>query len=212
MAPPFQLFVEDDCNIYVQSEAAGERVMRSVVAFLEGKLRLKVNEQKSAVAPVWERSFLGHRLLPERALGIAPKSLSRAKERLRRITRPQPGDRARAYGLGSKQLHHGLGDLLSPCGLQERAQGARRMASSQAPLRTPQAVQTPQTDRRLPDEARRAGVAAVAAGVIGKGWWRLSGSPPANEAMTLQWFKATGLVSFSTYHAALQPAENRRVR
>src|SRR5207248_9057142 len=53
----------DDCNIYVRSQAAGERVMASVVAFLERKLRLKVNRAKSAVAPTWERSFLGHRLL-----------------------------------------------------------------------------------------------------------------------------------------------------
>ena len=81
----------DDCNIYVRSQAAGERVMTSVVAFLEGKLRLKVNRTKSAVAPVMERSFLGHRLLPGGRLGLAPKSLDRAKERLRRITRRNRG-------------------------------------------------------------------------------------------------------------------------
>ncbi len=69
----------DDCKIYVQSQAAGERVMASVVAFLEGKLRLKVNRTKSAVAPSKERSFLGHRLLPGGRLGLAPKSLDRAK-------------------------------------------------------------------------------------------------------------------------------------
>jgi RNA-directed DNA polymerase len=66
-------------------------VTGSVVAFLEGKLRPKVNQQKSAVARVWERSFHGHRLLPEGGLGIAPKSLSRAKERLRRITQRNRG-------------------------------------------------------------------------------------------------------------------------
>ena len=51
----------DDCNIYVRSQAAGERVMASVTAFLESRLRL-VNREKSAVAPVGERKFLGHRL------------------------------------------------------------------------------------------------------------------------------------------------------
>jgi RNA-directed DNA polymerase len=65
--------------------------MVSIVAFLEGKLRLKVNRAKSAVAPVLERSFLGHRLLPDGRLGLAPKSLDRAKERLRRITRRNRG-------------------------------------------------------------------------------------------------------------------------
>src|SRR5215831_17905781 len=84
-------FCRYDCNIYGRSQAAGERVMASVVAFLEGKLRLKVNQAKSAVAPVGERSFLGHRLLPGGRLGLAPKSLTRAKERLRRITRRNRG-------------------------------------------------------------------------------------------------------------------------
>ncbi len=81
----------DDSNVYVRSLAAGERVMASVTTFLEGRLRLKVNREKSAVAPVGERQFLGHRLSPEGNLGIAPKSLDRAKEHLRKITRRNRG-------------------------------------------------------------------------------------------------------------------------
>jgi len=72
----------DDCNIYVQSQAAGERVMASVSGFLEQKLKLRVNREKSAVAPVRERKFLGHRLLSGGRLGIAPGALERARERL----------------------------------------------------------------------------------------------------------------------------------
>jgi RNA-directed DNA polymerase len=71
--------------------AAGERVMASVTAFLEGKLRLKVNRQKSAVAPVGERQFLGHRVGKGGRLGIGRKSLARAKDRLRKITRRNRG-------------------------------------------------------------------------------------------------------------------------
>ena len=56
--------------------------------------------------------------------------------------------------------------------------------------------------------ARRAWPLAVS----GNGWWRRSGSPPANEAMTLQWFALLGLVSLKAHHAALQTAGNRRVR
>ncbi len=81
----------DDCNIYVRSQAAGERVMASVTAFLEGKLRLKVNKKKSAVAPVGERQFLGHRLGKRGGLGIGRRSLDRAKDRLRDITRRNRG-------------------------------------------------------------------------------------------------------------------------
>ena len=81
----------DDCNIYVRSLAAGQRVMGSVVRFLEEKLRLRVNRDKSAVAPVGERKFLGHRLLLNGKLGISPKSLQRAKEKIRQITSRSQG-------------------------------------------------------------------------------------------------------------------------
>jgi RNA-directed DNA polymerase len=63
----------DDCNIYVHSKAAGERVLASVTRFLEGVLRLHVNREKSAAAYIEERKFLGHRLLAGGKLGIAPK-------------------------------------------------------------------------------------------------------------------------------------------
>ncbi len=76
----------DDCNIYVRSDAAGERVMASVTAFLEGRLRLKVNQSQSAVAEVGERQFLGHRLGKRDKLGIGRQRLNRAKDRLREIT------------------------------------------------------------------------------------------------------------------------------
>ncbi|MDP9174566.1 MAG: group II intron reverse transcriptase/maturase [Planctomycetota bacterium] len=81
----------DDCNIYVQSQAAGKRVLSSVTTFLEQKLKLRVNREKSAVAFVAERKFLGHRLLSGGRLGIAPQSIERAKERLRQITRRNRG-------------------------------------------------------------------------------------------------------------------------
>ena len=55
----------DDCNIYVQSERAGQRVMASIKQFIERRLRLKVNEQKSAVARPEERHFVGFRLRRE---------------------------------------------------------------------------------------------------------------------------------------------------
>ena len=85
----------DDCNIYVRSQAAGERVMASVTSFLANRLRLQVNREKSAVAPVEERKFLGHRLGVGGKLGIAPQSLQRTKARLRKITK-----RNRAVSLG----------------------------------------------------------------------------------------------------------------
>jgi RNA-directed DNA polymerase len=79
----------DDSNIYVRSERAGQRVMESVTQFITQKLKLKVNEAKSAVARPWERKFLGFSFTtgPEVRRAIAPKALERFKRRIREITR-----------------------------------------------------------------------------------------------------------------------------
>jgi RNA-directed DNA polymerase len=78
----------DDSNIYVRSRRAGERVMASITRFITTKLKLKVNEQKSAVARPWERKFLGFSFtsagIPKRR--IAPKAVDRFKERIRELT------------------------------------------------------------------------------------------------------------------------------
>jgi RNA-directed DNA polymerase len=73
----------DDCNVYVRSERAGQRVMASLVAFIEGRMRLKVNAAKSAVARPEERHFLGFRLKREPMDGTVEVLLSkRSKERI----------------------------------------------------------------------------------------------------------------------------------
>src|SRR5450631_2218267 len=83
----------DDCNIYVRSERAGQRVMESITRFITQKLKLKVNETKSAVAPPQERKFLGFSFTagPDIKRTIAPKSLERFKQRIRDITRRAKG-------------------------------------------------------------------------------------------------------------------------
>jgi len=83
----------DDCNIYVRSERAGQRVMKSITQFITQKLKLKVNETKSAVARPQERKFLGFSFTagPEVKRVIAPKALDRFKRRIREITRRAKG-------------------------------------------------------------------------------------------------------------------------
>src|SRR3981189_2678365 len=83
----------DDCNIYVRSERAGQRVMESITQFITQKLMLKVNEAKSAVARPQERKFLGFSFTagPEVKRAIAPKALDRFKQRIRDITRRAKG-------------------------------------------------------------------------------------------------------------------------
>jgi RNA-directed DNA polymerase len=196
----------DDCNIYVASEAAGERVMVSVTAFL------KVNRHKSAVAPVSERSFLGHRLLPGGRLGLAPKSLSRAKDRLRQITR-------RNRGISLDRMISEVNSFATGW-----VTYFRHAACKTALLELDEWLRHKVRCVRLKQCKRAQALAAFLIGcgvpkqrawplaTSGKGWWRRSGSPPAHEAMDATWFTNIGLVGLAAHHTALQPAGNRRVR
>lgn len=102
----------DDCNVYVRSRAAGERVMGALHRWY-GRLRLRINAAKSAVASVFERSFLGYAFgrTPTETVKrkVATKSLERLKERLRQLTRRTCGrsieqviEALRSYLLGWK--------------------------------------------------------------------------------------------------------------
>jgi len=83
----------DDCNIYVRSERAGQRVMESLTRFITQRLKLKVNETKSAVAQPQQRTFLGFSFTtgPEAKRVIAPAALVRFKQRIRVTTRRAKG-------------------------------------------------------------------------------------------------------------------------
>ncbi len=83
----------DDANIYVRSERAGQRVKESVTAFITQKLKLKVNEEKSAVDRLWNRSFLGYTVLPGKScrLRVAPESVKRLAGKLRQLFRMARG-------------------------------------------------------------------------------------------------------------------------
>lgn len=80
----------DDCNIYVKSKRAGERVMESHRNFLEERLKLKINEQKSAVDRPWKLKFLGFSMYKAKAgqihIRLAPQTIDRVKTKIREIT------------------------------------------------------------------------------------------------------------------------------
>jgi RNA-directed DNA polymerase len=202
----------DDCNIYVRSQAAGERVMASLTAFLEGKLKLRVNRQKSAVAPVGERQFLGHRLNAYGGMGIAPKSLRRAKDRLRKITRRNRGvcldkivAEANSFVTGwvtyyrYAQCQSALRDL---DGWLRRKLRCLRLKHCKRAKTIADFLQ----GNSVPEW--RSWLLALS----GKGWWRMAGSPQASEAMTIAWFDQLGLIGLANHHAALNAVGNRRIR
>jgi RNA-directed DNA polymerase len=191
----------DDCNIYVQSLRAGQRVMAWVVRFLEQNLRLRVNRAKSAVAPVQERKFLGYRLLLNGKMGIAPKSLERAKDKIRQITR-------RHRGVSFSQVIAELNDFLAGWfqyyrlaafrgDLQRMDAWIRRKLGCfrLKQRKRGQAIATFLQRQRVPaDQAWR-----IASS--GKGWWRLALSPPVKRAMSKEWFSQQGLAPLLAVYA-----------
>ena len=195
----------DDCNIYVRTQEAGERVMNSVTRFVEEGLRLRVNRTKSAVAFVEERQFLGYRLLRDGRLGIAPHSLERVKQRIRAITR-----RNRGVSLGKiiQELDAYLSGWVTYFRYAACKTHLRRL--DEWIRRKLRCVRLKQCKRAkaIRDFLHGLGVPRWNARKLagsGSGWWRMSGCPQAHQAMSKAWFKTLGLVSLYERHAALKP-------
>jgi len=194
----------DDCNIYVRSRKAGQRVMASIRRFLEQRLHLQVNQEKSAVAHVVERKFLGYRLLFEGTLAVAPASLRRAKDKIRQVTRRNRGV---SMGVVIRELNEFLTGWVTYF----------RYASCLKHLtRLDKWIRRKLRCYRLKQRKRAKGIAdflqdlgvpewrAWLLALSGKGWWRMAGSPQACEAMNVDWFDRQGLVRCSQYYKALR--------
>ncbi len=195
----------DDCNIYVNSLKAGERVLASVTRFLEGKLKLRVNRAKSAVGCVEERKFLGYRLLKGGRLGIAPKSLTRAKDRVREITRRNRGHvKVREMIV---ELNNFLSGWVTYFRLADCRSHLKRLGGwIRRKLRCVILKRLKRT-KTIADWLRRRGVPdwrSWTMALSGKGWWRKSGTPQANEAMGNDWFAEVGLLDPLEKYQTLQ--------
>jgi RNA-directed DNA polymerase len=185
----------DDCNIYVRSRAAGERVLASVTRYLEERLKLRVNRAKSAAAPVAERKFLGHRLLADGTQTIAPRSLERAQDRVRQITR-------RNRGVSFEQLVKELNSFLTGWVAYFRHAKAKSHLTGLGSW-----IRRKLRCVRLKQRKRAKSITAFLHGLgvpwdrcwttasSGKGWWRMSHTPAAQEGMNNAWFQAQGLVN-----------------
>jgi len=194
----------DDCNIYVRSLSAGQRVMESVTQFLEEKLRLRVNRQKSAVAPVGDRKFLGYRLLLNGKLGIAPKSLQRAKEKIRQIT-------CRNRGVSLAQVIVELNLFLVGWINYYRYAAFRfdLQCLDEEIRRKLRCYRLKQCKRgsTIAKLLKRLGTSAPSAHRVassGKGWWRLSLTKAVHQALSKDWFAAQGLISATARYDALK--------
>jgi RNA-directed DNA polymerase len=187
----------DDCNVYVRSERAGQRVMVGLKAFLTGKLKLKVNEAKSAVARPHTRKFLGFSFTPQARAKrrIAPKALARFKERIRELTQ-------RTRGVSVDQMIGTLKRYLTgwrgyfgfcetPSVLKQLDEWIRRR------LRCFFWKQWKRGRTRFRELVARGVSRNLAAQTAGSphGVWHLSNSPALNKALSNRYFRSLGLPS-----------------
>jgi group II intron reverse transcriptase/maturase len=186
----------DDCNVYVRSERAGKRVMEALRG-LYARLRLRVNEDKSAVARVWGRTFLGYSFWVAKGqvvkLRVGAKALRGFRERIRQITSRNGGrslehvaKELRAYLLGWKQ-YFGLAD--TPGIFQDLDQWMHRR------LRMIQAKQW-KRGTKVFRELRRKEISVVAAATAARStgsWWRMAACQALHVALPGEYFDRLGV-------------------
>ncbi len=185
----------DDCNIYVRSQRAGERVMESITGFITKKLKLKVNGEKSAVARPWERKFLGFSFTAKepQKRRIAPKSMVRFKERVRELTRRTRGmslqGMVEELNIYLRGWHGYFGFCQTPSVLVDLDSWIRRK------LRCFEWKQWKRGRTRYKELRKRGVNDALAAKTAGSphGPWRLSQSPALCVAFSNAYFAKIGL-------------------
>lgn len=189
------LFVRyaDDCNIYVKSKRAGERVLSTITKFIESKLKLQVNESKSGVRRCSEVKFLGYTILPDGNKRIADKSIKRFKKKVKSLTK-------RNRGVSFSQV---IEELNAAC------RGwitYFRKAEVWLPWRNLDAwirrrlrcYRLKQCGRKYTvfKLLRRLGASesqSWSAIIYGGGWWHLSAKRTCQRTMSVRWFKEQGL-------------------
>ena len=188
----------DDCNIYVRSKKAGERVMTSVIDFIEKKLKLKVNRAKSGVRHCADVKFLGYTLLSDGGIRIADKSVHRLKDKVRETTK-------RNRGVEFKQVIRELNSLI--IGWSNYFSLANKWLATIRDLdgwirRKLRCYALKQCGRRytIYKFLRRLGLPESKSWNVvmySQGWWNMSNKVAVRHAMNVKWFTLQGLQSLS---------------
>jgi RNA-directed DNA polymerase len=186
----------DDCNIFVGSRKAGERVLASLTGFIEGKLKLKVNREKSGVRHCSDVKFLGYTVLPEGKIRVADKSIDRLKSKVRELTK-------RNRGVKLEQIVKELNAVIT--GWANYFHLANSWLSDIRSLdswirRKLRCYRLKQCGRKYTiykflhslgiPEKRSWNVV-----MYSQGWWAMSDKVAVNQAMNLLWFAQQGLQS-----------------
>lgn len=187
----------DDIIILVGSGSASARVMKSLSEFIETRMRLKINKEKSQIIRPYQLNFLGHSILKDGSLGLSRKGKQRFKAKLRQLTK-------RNRGISFEQLLGELNPVLRDwLNYFKYAKMRKHLSNIEGWLRRRLRCY------RLKQCKRALGIARfltklnvpwnrswTTAG-SSKGWFRLSMTHAAHEGMNLKWFKEMGLYSLT---------------
>ncbi|WP_221274589.1 group II intron reverse transcriptase/maturase [Thaumasiovibrio subtropicus] len=194
----------DDCQIYVRSEEAAHRVKASITEFLEQKLKLTVNREKSAATRVTERAYLGHSFKRDGAILISKSAQAQMKKRVRKITKRNRG----------RELSEIITELTQYLrGWQHYFKLAIRKSAMQ---RLDEWIRRRLRCYRLKQRKRRYSIAtwlqrqgvternAWKLAMSDKGWWHLALTPQLNHAMPVNWFNERELYSLRDGYESLK--------
>lgn len=191
----------DDCNIYVRSKRAGERVMLKITLFLERRLRLKINQSKSAVAHPWERKFLGFTFSVGSTayIRVAPASVRRLKTRIRELTARNRGRSfQQVIGEISQYLRgwHGYyGIVFQPWLMRKLDSWIRRKLRCLAWVHWKTFKNRCRELRKRGIHARKAAQTAATR----RGAWFISKLPGVQRALSVKHFQSVGLIALNGY-------------
>ena len=195
----------DDCNIYVRTQRAGERVMESVKGFLEKKLKLKVNPKKSKVDRATRVKFLGFsffRRKGEVLIRIAKGSLERFREKLRRLTkRTRSGKLEEVIEEINRYMMGWIGYYRlanTPSVLERLDSWIRRRLRQMVWKRWKRGKTRYRELVKLSVPRERAGL-----GAVGKSPWHMSKTPVINEALSNVYLRNSGLKSLKDRYQEL---------
>ena len=186
----------DDCNIYVKSRKAGERVMESIVRFIEKELKLKVNREKSGVRHCSEVKFLGYTIMSGGGKRVADKTIDRFKDKVRMITR-------RSRGIKFEQLIKELNRII--VGWRNYFRLANKWLSNLREIdcwirRKLRCYRLKQCGRKytIVKFLQSLGCAETKSWNVvmySQGWWNMSKKIAVGHAMSIEWFASKGLES-----------------
>lgn len=194
----------DDCQIYVGSEEAANRVKESITEFLEQKLKLTVNREKSAATRVTERTYLGHSLKIDGAILISKSAQVQMKKRVRKITKRNRGRELQVTITELTQYlrgwQHYFKLAIRKSAMQHLDKWIRRRL---------RCYRLRQRKRRysIASWLQRQGVTECNAWKLAmsdKGWWHLARTPQVNHAMPIKWFDELGLYSLRDGYESLK--------